>query len=64
MSSPPCTNMKVPNGRLSGDGAAQARIYGGHSGTVTPKSILCPPNFVVLRKICVKHMTKIKIFPP
>jgi len=35
----------------------------GHSGAVTPKSILCPPNFVVLRKNCFKHLIIIKIFP-
>jgi len=33
-----------------------------HSGAVTPKSCLCPPNFVVLRKISFKYMIKIKIF--
>jgi len=32
----------------------------GYSGAVTPKSFLCPPNFVVLRKICFKHTIKIK----
>jgi len=36
----------------------------GHSGAVTPKSFLFPPNFVVLRKICFKHMIKMKVFPP
>ena len=35
-----------------------------NSGAVTPKSFLCPPNFVVFRKMCFKHMIKIKIFPP
>jgi len=35
----------------------------GRSGAVTPKSFLCTPNFVVLRKICFKRMIKIKIFP-
>jgi len=35
----------------------------GHSEAVIPKSFLCLPNFVVLRKICFKHMIKIKIFP-
>jgi len=35
----------------------------GHSGAVTPKSFLCPPNFVVLRKICFKDLINIKIFP-
>jgi len=36
----------------------------GHSGAVTPKPFLYPPNFVVLRKICFKHMIKTKIIPP
>jgi len=36
----------------------------GDLGAFTPKFFLCPPNFVVLRKICFKHMTKIEIFPP
>jgi len=36
----------------------------GHSGAVTPKSFLCPANFVVLRKICFKHVKNIKVFPP
>jgi len=36
----------------------------GHSGTVTPNLFSVPPNFVVLRKICFKHMIKIKIFAP
>ena len=36
----------------------------GHSGAVTQKSFLCTPNFVVLRKICFKHMINIRIFPP
>ena len=55
--------MKVPNGRLSGDGSAQASRHGGHSEAVTPKSFLCPPNFVVLRKICFKHLRNITSFP-
>ena len=59
---PPCTNMNGPNGRLSGDGSAQARRHGRHSRTVAPKSFLFPPNFFVFRKICFKHMIKIKIF--
>ena len=52
-----------PNGRLSGDGSARARRHGGHSGAVTPISCCALPNFVVLRKICFKHMIKTKIFP-
>jgi len=56
--------MKVTSGRLSGDGSVQVRRHGGHSETITPKYFLCPPNFVVLRKVCFKHMIKIKIFSP
>ena len=56
--------MKAPNGRLSADGSAQARRHGGHSGEATPKSILFPANFVVLRKICFKDMMKTNISPP
>jgi len=56
--------MKVPNGRLSGDGSAQTRRHGGNSGAVIPKSVVWPQNFVVLRKICFKHMIKSKIFSP
>jgi len=33
----------------------------GNSEVVAPKSFLCPSNFVVLRKICFKHMITIKI---
>jgi len=54
--------MKAPNGRLSGDGSAQARRHGGYSGAVALQSFLCPPNFVVLRKICFKHMITINVF--
>jgi len=36
----------------------------GNLGAITPKFFLCLPNFAVLRKICFKHMTKIKIIPP
>jgi len=35
----------------------------GHSGTVTPKTLLCHLNFVVLRKICFKYIVKIKTSP-
>jgi len=48
-----------PDGRLSGDSSAQARRHGGH----LPPNLFCDPaNFVVLRKICFKHMIKTKIF--
>jgi len=38
----------------------------GYSEAVGPKSFLRPPNFIVLRKICLKHMITIKIcvLPP
>jgi len=39
---PPCTNMKAPNGRLSGDGSAQARRQGGIREQLPSKSFLCP----------------------
>jgi len=55
--------MKVLYGRLFGSGAAQARRHGGHSGEVTPKSFLCSSNFVVLRKICVKHDKNLNLSP-
>jgi len=45
-----------------GDGSAQACRHGGAFGAVTSKSLLCPPNIIVLRKICFKHMIKVKIF--
>ena len=40
-----CTNMRVPNGRLSGDGSSQAHRHGGHSGQL-------PPNLFVPHKFC------------
>ena len=42
--------MKAPNGRLSGDGSAQARRQGAHSGAVTPKYFLCLPKFCCAQK--------------
>jgi len=42
----------------------QARSHGGHSGAVPPKFLLCPPNFLVPRKICFKYIIKTKIVPP
>jgi len=54
--------MKDPNGRLSGDGSAQARSHGGIRGELPPNLFCVAPNFVVLRKICFKHMIKTKIF--
>jgi len=59
--------MKVPNGRLSGDGSAKARKYGrafGDSYLQLYFVCLFFPKFVVLRIICLKHMTETKIFPP
>jgi len=41
----PLHKMKVPNGRLSGDGSAQARRHGGIRGQL-------PPNFFVPPKFC------------
>jgi len=34
--------MKAPNGRLSGDGSAQARRQGGIRGQLPSKSFSCP----------------------
>jgi len=56
----PLQKHEGPQWKTSGDGSAQARRHGGSY----PKSFMCPPNFVVLRKICFKHMIKIKIFLP
>jgi len=47
--------MKAPNGRLSGDGSAQARTHGGTFGGssypqiffVPPKILLCSEKFVL-----------------
>jgi len=33
-------------------------------GAINPNIFCVSPNFVVLRKICFKHMIKTKIFPP
>ena len=55
--------MKAPIGRLSSDGLPMPADAVGHAGAVAPKSFLWPPNFVVLSKICFKHLIKIKIFP-
>jgi len=49
-----------PNGRLSGDGSAQARRHKSIRGKL-PQFFFEPPNFVVLRNICFEHMIKIKI---
>jgi len=54
--------MKAPNGRLSGNGLPRSADMVGHSGA--PKTFLCHPNFVVLRKIFFKLMINNKIFPP
>ena len=42
----PCTNMKVPNGRLSGDGSAQALSNGGIRGQLPP-NLFCAPQIVL-----------------
>ena len=46
----PCTNMKAPNGRLSGDGSAQARRHGGAFGGSYPKSFFVPLKFCCAQK--------------
>jgi len=56
--------MKATNGRFSGDGSVQARRHGGIRGQLPPNLFYAPLNFVVLRKICFKHIIKTKIFPP
>ena len=50
----PCTNMKVPSGRLSGDGSAEGRRHGGAFGGsypqiffVHPQILLCSEKFVL-----------------
>ena len=60
----PCTNMKAPSGRLSGDGSSQDRKHRGYSGQLPPNIVCAPPNFVVLRNFCFKHMIITKILPP
>ena len=55
--------MRAPNGRLSVDGSVQARRSGGIRVQLPPKSFLCPSNFVVVRKICLKHDKNKNIFP-
>jgi len=42
--------MKAANGRLSGDGSAQAYRHGGAFGGSYPQIFFVPPNFVALRK--------------
>jgi len=55
--------MKAPNGRLfSDDGSTQARRPGGILGLLPQIFFLL--NFVVLRKICFKHIIKQKSFTP
>jgi len=55
--------MKHPNGKLSGDGSAQARSQWEGIQGFTPKSFCAPPNFAVLKHFF-KHMMKTKIIPP
>jgi len=43
--------MKAPNGRLMATVLPRPADTVAHSGAVTPKSFLCPPNFVVLRNL-------------
>jgi len=42
--------MKAPNGRLSGDGSAQARRHGGAFGGSYPKSFFVPLKFCCAQK--------------
>jgi len=46
--------MKAPNGRLSGDGSAQAPRHGGTFWASYPQIFLYPLNFIVLKKIVLK----------
>jgi len=46
----PCTNMKVPNERLSGDGSAQTRRHGGTFGGSFPQIFFVPPKFCCAQK--------------
>jgi len=41
----------------------QTSSHGGHSGAAS-LNFLCPPNFVVTRKICFKHLIRQKSWPP
>ena len=52
--------MKVPNGRLSGDGAAQARRHGGRY----PQIFFVLPKFCCAQKNLCQTYDKIKIFSP
>jgi len=46
-------------------GSPQARSHwGGIQGQCHPKYLLCPPNFLVPRKICFKNLINTKIVPP
>jgi len=60
--SSPLHKHEVPQRKTFRDVFAQTRRHGGHSAAVSPKTFLSAPNFVVLRKICLKHMIKVKIF--
>jgi len=48
--SSPSTNMKAPNGILSGDGSVQARIHGGAFGDSYPQILFCPQIFLCSEK--------------
>jgi len=48
--SPPYTNMKAPNGRISDNGSAQARRHGGAFGGSYPQIFFEPPKFCCAQK--------------
>ena len=47
---PPCTNMKAPSGRLSGDGSSQGRRHGGAFGSSYPQTFFVPPKILFSSK--------------
>ena len=47
-----------PQWKISDDGSTQARIHGGALGGSYPQIFFVPPNFVMPRNICFKHMIK------
>jgi len=56
----PLHKHEAPSGRLSGNVLLRPADTGGQC----PQIFCALPNFVVLRKICFKHMIKTKLFPP
>jgi len=53
----PCTNMKAPVENFLATVLPRPADTGENPGAVTTKSFLCPPKFVVLRKICLNLAT-------